>query len=132
MTRVCLLILVLLTPLQALAQPSYAAPNDAPNGFLPGVTWGKLPDGRRWGSTGGVDIAPDGTIWAYDRCGGNNNGCTDSPLAPILHFDKAGRLLTSFGAGMFNFPHGIAVDRDGNVWVTDHGTAPANGKGQVV
>src|SRR5207249_8287639 len=24
-----------------------------------------------------------------------------------------------FGAGMFIFPHGLFVDRDGNVWVTD-------------
>jgi hypothetical protein len=28
-----------------------------------------------------------------------------------------GRLLKSFGAGMFVFPHGIFVDQRGNVWV---------------
>jgi DNA-binding beta-propeller fold protein YncE len=42
-----------------------------------------------------------------------------SPFNPILKFDPTGRLVTSFGAGMFVFPHGIHVDRDGNVWVTD-------------
>ena len=31
--------------------------------------WGQLPDGRTWGSTAGVDIGPDGHVWAYDRCG---------------------------------------------------------------
>jgi DNA-binding beta-propeller fold protein YncE len=36
-----------------------------------------------------------------------------------LEFDRSGKLLTSFGAGMFVFPHGITVDREGNVWVTD-------------
>ena len=112
------------------AQPSYAPKNDESNPYQPGASWGQLPDGRKWGSTAGVDLAPDGTIWAYDRCGGNS--CATSPVAPILHFDTSGKLIASFGAGMFNFPYGIGVDRDGNVWVTDHGVNPPNGKGQVV
>ena len=33
--------------------------------------WGTLPEGRTWGSTAGVDIGPDGHVWAYDRCGAN-------------------------------------------------------------
>jgi sugar lactone lactonase YvrE len=37
----------------------------------------------------------------------------------VLKFNDAGTLVKSFGAGMFVFPHGIHVDRDGNVWVTD-------------
>ena len=114
------------------AQQSYAPPNDATNPYLPGASWGALPDGRRWGATAGVDIAPDGTIWAYDRCGGNQNGCVGSKLTVILHFDTSGKLLRQFGADLFNFPHGFHVDRDGNVWVTDHGTTPPNGRGQVV
>jgi DNA-binding beta-propeller fold protein YncE len=36
-----------------------------------------------------------------------------------LEFDPSGKLLTSFGAEMFVFPHGITADRDGNIWVTD-------------
>ena len=28
-------------------------------------------------------------------------------------------MVASFGQGMFIFPHGIHVDRDGNIWVTD-------------
>ena len=31
--------------------------------------FGALPDGRVWGNTAGVDIGPDGHVWAYDRCG---------------------------------------------------------------
>ena len=30
-----------------------------------------------------------------------------------------GKLVRSFGGGIFIFPHGLHVDRDGNVWVTD-------------
>ncbi len=97
---------------------------DPAKGNLPNPTqtviknWGALPDGRTWGSTAGVDVGPDGHIWAYDRCGANT--CVGSDLAPILKFDRSsGKLLASFGAGMFLFPHGLHVDRDGNVWVTD-------------
>src|SRR5207247_8875348 len=42
-----------------------------------------------------------------------------SPLDPILKFDENGNLVKSFGAGMIVFAHGIWVDRDGNIWVTD-------------
>ena len=49
---------------------------------------------------------------------------------PILHFDPSGKLLASFGAGMFVFPHGITVDPEGNVWVAD--ADGKNGKGHQV
>ena len=114
----------------ASTQSSDLPPNNLPNGYVTVLNWAKLPDGRRFGATVGIDVAPDGTIWAYDRCGANS--CTDSDLDPILHFDSAGRLLGSFGAGLFNFPHGLHADADGNIWVTDHGVDPPNGKGQQV
>jgi DNA-binding beta-propeller fold protein YncE len=36
-----------------------------------------------------------------------------------LQFDPSGRLLTSFGGGMFAFPHGFTIDGEGNVWASD-------------
>jgi DNA-binding beta-propeller fold protein YncE len=97
---------------------------DPAQGSLPNPTpkviknWGTLPEGRVWGSTAGVDIGPDGHVWAYDRCG--ENSCVGKTVDPILKFDrKSGKLLSSFGGGVFNFPHGLHVDKDGNVWVTD-------------
>jgi sugar lactone lactonase YvrE len=56
-------------------------------------------------------------VWVAERCGANT--CVGSDLPPILHFDMSGRLLKAFGAGMFVFPHGIFVDQQSNVWVTD-------------
>jgi sugar lactone lactonase YvrE len=59
-----------------------------------------------------------------------------SNLPTILKFDPSGKLVTSFGAGMLIFPHGIHVDRQGNVWVTDGNdnaprpAAPARGGGR--
>ncbi len=100
------------------AQAAPEPTNDLPNPYQTIEGWAKLPAGRTWGSTSAVDIAPDGkSIWVAERCGANS--CAGSDLPSILHFDADGNLLTSFGAGMLLSPHGIFVDRAGNVWVTD-------------
>lgn len=106
------------------AQSAQMAPTSAPNPYETIEGHFKLPEGRTWGSTSAVDIAPDGqTIWVAERCGANS--CWDakegkfSPLDVVLKFDQSGKLLASFGQGMFVFPHGIHVDSQGNVWVTD-------------
>jgi hypothetical protein len=109
--------------------------NDLPNPYSSIDGWGKLPDGREWGSTAGVDIDPDGSLWAIDRCGGNS--CAGSDLDSILKFDSDGNVTAAIGGGLFLFPHGLHVDRDGNVWVTDgQGPNPDNpdtaGNGHVV
>ena len=89
-----------------------------PNPYTTIEHWAKLPAGRTWGSTSAVDIDKDGkSIWVAERCGANS--CEGSNLDSILKFDASGKLVTSFGAGMFLFPHGICVDKDGNVWITD-------------
>ena len=99
------------------------------------LNWAPLPDGREWGSTAGIDIGPDGHVWAYDRCGGGlDGGCEANPEAdPIFKFDReTGEVLTSFGAGLFVTPHGFHVDDDGNVWVTDFAGNEAGTKGHQV
>ena len=119
-------------------EPTISDPanNDLPN---PNPTvireWAPLPDGRTWGSTAGVDIDPDGNVWAYDRCGANAlaGGCDTSDVRPILKFDRSsGQVLTSFGAGLFVLPHGLHVDSEGNVWVTDSQGNEAGTKGHQV
>ena len=93
--------------------------------------WGTLPDGRTWGSTAGIEIGPRNEIWAIERCGANS--CDGSDLPPIQQLDLAtGKPVKSIGAGLFVFPHGLHVDRDGNIWVTDAQTSKDGTKGQQV
>jgi DNA-binding beta-propeller fold protein YncE len=104
----------------AFAQSSYPPPNlnDVPNPYRTILSWGQLPDGRKWGATSGVAVGPDGNIWTYERCGSDNCGGSDAD--PVLELDqKTGVVLRHFGKGLFVEPHGLTVDRDGNVWVTD-------------
>jgi sugar lactone lactonase YvrE len=105
-------------------------PNNTPiNPYQTVEGWFKMPEGRAWGSTSAVEIDPDGkSIWVAERCGANT--CAGSSLPAVLKFDASGKLVTSFGAGLFVFPHGIHVDRDGNVWVTD--AQGRDGKGHQV
>jgi sugar lactone lactonase YvrE len=105
----------------SLAAQSTASPrptNDLPNPYRTIEGWAKLPDGRAWGSTSAVDIDRNGTnVWVAERCGANS--CAGSSLDPVLEFDGEGNLIAHFGAGLMVAPHGIFVDRDDNIWVTD-------------
>ena len=96
-----------------------------PNPYRQVEGWAKLPGGRQMGAVGGVTIDPDGRhIWAVIRCDASaperfGNECLDSDLDPVIKFAPDGNVVESFGGGMFIWPHGIDVDNDGNVWVTD-------------
>ena len=99
---------------EPVAPPTEIKPEPVP---LPTPLKVPTPEGRPWGSTAGVTVDRKGNIWVAERCGANS--CAGSKLAPVLEFDPSGKFLTSFGAEMFVFPHGITADRDGNIWVTD-------------
>jgi sugar lactone lactonase YvrE len=113
-----------------LAAMPMAPVNNLPNPYESNDNWFKLPDGRKWGSTAGVAIAPDGkSVWAIDRCGAN--ACVGSKLNPIMKFDANGNLVAQWGAGQFAFPHGIHVDAQENVWVTDAVLEGERGRGAL-
>ena len=102
------------------------ARNDLPNPYRPGVSWGQLPEGRKWGSTASITTAPDGKLWVVDRCGVSGAGGTtcagaNAGVNPIFQFDTSGTLLKTFGAGMFVSPHKLSVDKEGNLWLADNG-----------
>ena len=113
---------------------SFAQPYPNPYRMVEG--WAKLPEGRNMGAVGGVTIDPDGKhVWAVIRCdaGPERFGyeCLDSDLDAVAKFNlESGKAVESFGGGMFIWPHGIDVDPDGNVWVTDAVSPARTPKGE--
>ena len=93
--------------------------NAQPNPYHEEENWAKLPAGMQWGQVISVDPLADGNILAFQR--------TDPPL---LIFDPSGKLVRSFGDGMFVQAHGLTVDKNGFIWASD--AAARNGKGEQV
>ena len=69
------------------------------------------------GAVGKVAIDPDGRhIWAVVRCerledpARFGDECRDSKTDPIVQFGPDGKVVKSFGGGMFIWPHGLDVD----------------------
>ena len=91
--------------------------NDLPQPYRTTREWGQLPAGSVWAAVTAVEPAPDGSIYVIHRC--FENSCAGRSEPPILKYDAGGRLLKSWGEGMFLFPHGASVDRSGNLWITD-------------
>jgi streptogramin lyase len=99
--------------------------NHLPNPYETVRNWGSLPSGRTWGSVSAVHVDVDGKhIWAGDRCG--TNSCAGSKVDPIVKLDPSGKVVASFGAGQIIWPHGMDVDRQGNVWIADARAASAD------
>jgi sugar lactone lactonase YvrE len=109
---------LLLISIAAMLSFAAGAQNHAPNPYQLVDGWGKPPEGRKWGTSAGIFVTTEGNIWITDRCGGFHcKGKEDDDTVFLL--DKNGNIIRSFGAGLFVNPHGIFVDNDGNVWVTD-------------
>jgi DNA-binding beta-propeller fold protein YncE len=97
-----------------------------PNPYRIAEGWAQLPGGRPMGAVGKVVADPDGQhIWAVVRCerleepSRFGDECRDSKADPIVQFGPDGKVAKAFGGGLFIWPHGLDVDREGNVWVTD-------------
>jgi len=110
----------------SLGAPASVLAQEYPNPYRIVEGWAQLPNGRPMGAVGKVVVDPDGQhIWAVVRCERLEDPkrfgdeCRDSKADPILKFGPDGKVVRSFGGGMFIWPHGLDVDRDGNVWVTD-------------
>jgi DNA-binding beta-propeller fold protein YncE len=88
--------------------------------------WLHAPEGKKWGPGMVTTVGPDGALFAMDRCSGET--CLGSSEAPIYKFDRSGNLVKNWGKGMFVWPHGLTVDRLGNVWVTDGKADGAKGQ----
>ena len=93
--------------------------------------WAQLPNGvDAWGQTIGLDMDGDGNLWVFHRCFSTSCNGGRENVMPVLKYDPSGRLLESWGEGLFIWPHGFFLDADGNVWTTD--ARGEDGKGHQV
>src|ERR1700682_4811897 len=107
-------------------QKQYPEQIQLPNPYRLVEDWPTLPknmNGGKWGELIRADIDPKGNIWVFHRCFNNvppgAATCVGHVEPPILEFDPSGKLLASFGRGMFAFPHGFTIDVQGNIWASD-------------
>jgi sugar lactone lactonase YvrE len=149
-SAVCFSVIAGIVSAQQLPRGGYSAPaehanikpvnNSLPNPYETVTNFGTLPDGRKWGSVSAINVDIDGKhLWVGDRCGANS--CAGSHVDPIVLLDPSGRTVRSFGADLILWPHGMEVDRQGNVWMADARSATpdelkkfpdAAGKGHAV
>jgi DNA-binding beta-propeller fold protein YncE len=71
-----------------------------------------MPAGWKFGRVSAVATNPQGEVYVFQR-GPNAD--------PIIVFDRKGNYLRSWGKGMFGNAHGLRVDRNGDIFVTDNG-----------
>jgi streptogramin lyase len=75
----------------------------------------KLPEGQELGMVSWLARDPKtGVTWFIQR---------GDKADPVIAVDQTGRVLHSFGKGLFKIPHAIRLDLEGNVWTVDAGSS---------
>jgi len=69
-----------------------------------------MPEGWKFGRVSAVAVDSAGNVYVFHR--GNK-------ADPVVVFSPDGKYLRSWGKGIFANPHGIRIDRQDHVWVTD-------------
>jgi DNA-binding beta-propeller fold protein YncE len=70
--------------------------------------WARVPEGVEVAAAS-VTVDSKDRVYCFSR----------SQQHPVLVFDRDGNYLSSWGAGLFAFPHMIRADRDDNLWLVD-------------
>jgi peptidylamidoglycolate lyase len=86
--------------------------------------WPTLPAGMQFGEVAGVDVDAHGHVFVFHRPGrGFEPGATsvlDDPAVVEIDAER-GTVVASWGAKTFFVPHGITVDHENNIFLTDVG-----------
>lgn len=120
---VCLILFIgviwLVKKIQASPPPSGEPYQLVPN-------WPRLPNETRIGQVSGIGVSSNGEVFVFHRAdriwAGEDYGLDfiASPTVFVLD-DKTGELIDSWGADMFVIPHGLTIDHEDNLWLTDVG-----------
>ena len=115
-TRNAILIALLVLPITTQAQ----APKPAPYSVV--HDWPVLPPGMALGQVSGVSVDSHNHVFVFHRAEGSWAADKTKliPSPTILCFDGVtGQQLAAWGENRFVEPHGLRIDREDNVWVTD-------------
>ncbi len=89
--------------------------------------WLDLPKDLKLGNPTGISIDTNQNIVVFQRADREWNFFSSMPDKPIqsktiLIINKeSGKLINSWGDNLFIMPHGLKVDNENNIWVTDVG-----------
>lgn len=89
------------------AGPDYPRINLAA-GYRVDPAWPARPLTYEWGGVSAVTVDTRDRVWSFNR-----------GRVPVQVFSPDGTLVEAWGEGLFKAPHGLRLDREGNVWVTD-------------
>lgn len=99
--------------------------NPQPISYMLDEAWPKLPAGYAFGQPTGVGIDSRQHVFVFHRAG--RKWTTTFPESfidknTILELDaETGNIINEWGAGIFIMPHGLTVDKNDNIWITDVG-----------
>ena len=103
--------------------------------------WPSIPPDARFGQVSAVDVDAQGRVYVLHRAGREwKEPFPANPIAEptVFVFDgPSGKLLARWGAGQFIMPHGLSIDPQGKIWITDVGREQvfrfdADGKQELV
>ncbi|MCA0909229.1 peptidyl-alpha-hydroxyglycine alpha-amidating lyase family protein [Qipengyuania gaetbuli] len=84
--------------------------------------WPSIPTDAIFGQPSAVDIDSHGHVFVLHRAGREwEEPFTTKPIAEdtVFMFSQEGQLLARWGAGQFIMPHGLSVDAEDDIWITD-------------
>jgi len=93
-------------------------------GYTPVADGLALPDGKKYPSVAAIGINSKGHIFVFQR----------APV-PLVEFDENEKFIRTFGEGLAARPHGMRIDAQDNIWITDvngNTVTKLNPQGQTV
>jgi DNA-binding beta-propeller fold protein YncE len=91
-----------------------------PIAYVADEAWPRLPPGRTLGQVSGVALDARGRVYVFHRAGAGFDNDTVIAAPTVMVIDgESGELLAEWGAGRFVTPHGISIDANDHVWLTD-------------
>ena len=99
--------------------------NEKENKYLPVENWPKIPSNYELGNPTGLALKSNQNLIVFHR--GSRSWQTPMPKNKIkentiIEIDNSsGEIINAWGADMFIMPHGLEIDNENNVWITDVG-----------